>query len=193
LETRKGKPFVTVSGLPGSGKTTLARRLAPAIGLPLIDKDDILDRLFELKGVGDSEWRRTLSRESDRVLQQEALLSTGAVLVSFWHLPGMPSDSGTPVDWLSAPSHRLVNVHCVCSREIAAERFSQRRRHPGHLDDARSHADLVANLETLARLPPLDLGRRIEVDTTCEWVLDDVVRKVLESLGNLIDSSQGQL
>jgi shikimate kinase len=44
------KPFVVISGLPGSGKTTLGRRLAPALTLPFIDKDDILDRLFESKG-----------------------------------------------------------------------------------------------------------------------------------------------
>ena len=47
--------FVVISGLPGSGKTTLARRLAPALALSLIDKDDILDRLFEAKGIGDTE------------------------------------------------------------------------------------------------------------------------------------------
>ena len=37
------RPFVVISGLPGSGKTTLARRLAQALNLPLIDKDDILE------------------------------------------------------------------------------------------------------------------------------------------------------
>jgi hypothetical protein len=37
-----------------AAKTTLARRLAPALGLPLIDRDDIHDRLFETKGIGDS-------------------------------------------------------------------------------------------------------------------------------------------
>jgi len=35
------KPFVVVSGLPCSGKSTLARRLALALDLPVIDKDDI--------------------------------------------------------------------------------------------------------------------------------------------------------
>jgi cytidylate kinase len=132
------RPFIVMSGLPGSGKTTLARRLAPALNLPLIDKDDILDRLFESKGIGDARWRRTLSRDSDAILQHEATSSNGAILVSFWRLPGMLSDSGTATDWLQAPSHRLVNIRCACEPEIAASRFLQRRRHPGHLDGASS-------------------------------------------------------
>ena len=61
--------FIIISGLPGSGKTTLARNLAPALSLPVIDKDQILERLFESKGVGDATWRRALSRESDLILE----------------------------------------------------------------------------------------------------------------------------
>jgi adenylate kinase family enzyme len=72
------KSFVVVSGLPGSGKSTLAHQLAPALGLPLLDKDTILEHLFESKGVGGIEWRRALSRESDLILQTEARTSAGA-------------------------------------------------------------------------------------------------------------------
>ena len=61
-------PFVVFSGLPGSGKSTLARQLAPALGLPLLDKDDFLDALFDERGIGDLAWRAALSREADRRL-----------------------------------------------------------------------------------------------------------------------------
>src|SRR4051794_33653989 len=126
--------FVVVSGVPGAGKTTLARPLALALGLPLLDKDDILERLFESRGAGDATWRRTLSRESDDLLRAAAEASAGAVLTSMWHQLGMAADSGTPIDWIPALSPRLVHVHCVCSPEVAARRFMARRRHVGHLD-----------------------------------------------------------
>lgn len=176
------KPFVVISGLPGSGKTTLGRRLAPALTLPLIDKDDSLDRLFESKGVGDAAWRRALSRESDVIFQREAANSNGAILVSFWHLPGMPSDSGTPTNWLDTPSHQVVNVHCACELDVAASRFLQRRRHPGHLDAESSLSEVLAALRKLTQLPPLDVGRRIDVDTFREPNLQDVVRAIRGAL-----------
>jgi hypothetical protein len=179
------KPFVVISGLPGSGKTTLGRRLAPLLNLPLIDKDDILTRLFESTGVGNAGWRRTLSRESDVILQQEASSSSGAILVSFWRLPGMPSDAGTPTDWLDAPSHHVVNVHCGCELEAAASRFLQRQRHPGHLDGESSSAEVLPSLRKLSQLPPLDIGSRIHVDTSQEPNLSAVVRAIHDALGLL--------
>jgi hypothetical protein len=180
------KTFAVISGLPGSGKTMLARRLSRPLGLPLIDKDDILDRLFEAKGIGNAAWRQTLSRESDLILQHEARRSNGAILVSFWRLPGMPSDSGTPTDWLHDPSHCLVNLHCACEPEVAAGRFVQRRRHPGHLDSESSYREVLGSLRTLAGLAPLDIGHRIEVDTSREPDLDDVVRAIRGALEELL-------
>ena len=176
-----GRPFVVVSGLPGSGKTTLARRLAPALGLQLIDKDDILERLFESKGVGDATWRRALSRESDVVLQNEAAASPGAVLTSMWHVPGMAAGSGTPTRWLLALSKLVVNVHCACSPEIAATRFMQRKRHVGHLDDT-AIAKVPGGPKTHARLGALEIGPRVDVDTTGEPEIDTVVGEIRSAL-----------
>ncbi|WSW11263.1 cytidylate kinase family protein (plasmid) [Streptomyces sp. NBC_01005] len=53
---------------PGSGKSTLARSLARRLGLPAIDKDVILESLYDSLGVGDHAWRNRLSRASDDIM-----------------------------------------------------------------------------------------------------------------------------
>jgi len=160
------RTFVVVSGLPGSGKTTLGRQLAAILDLPLIDKDDILEKLFTARGVGDTAWRRSLSRESDAILAHDAARLDGAVLSSFWRLEGMPADSGTPTEWLHKLPSPLVHVQCVVDPEVAARRFSARTRHAGHLDERTSFPRLLADLRTLAQLAPLNISPHIVVDTS---------------------------
>jgi predicted kinase len=170
--------FIVVTGLPGSGKSSLARRLAGALRLPLLDKDDFLERLFDERGIGDRRWRRTLSRESDRLFQEAAAASDGAVLVSFWHQPGMAPDSGTPTDWVARLSPEVVQVRCVCPVEVAAARFAARRRHPGHLDRDLTLEQLTAELEAFERLSPLELGIRVDVDTSQRPDIAEVVAEI---------------
>lgn len=175
---RADRRFVVVWGLPGSGKSTLARRLAPALNLPMIDKDDILEGLYVSRGVGDAAWRRALSRESDRMFQDQATASGGALLVSHWHLTGMPADSGTPTNWLSNLSGRIVNLHCVCTPEVAAGRFVQRKRHAGHLDSGASELEILTSLRRIADLGLPEIGTWIEVDTSQEPPLDSIAREI---------------
>jgi predicted kinase len=160
------KYFVVVSGLPGSGKSTLAQLLAPPLALPVLDKDYFLERLYDSKGIGDLAWRRVLSRESDLLLQAEAMASPAAILVSHWRLPGMPSNSGTPTAWISGLSDKVVNVHCECDAKIAADRLTRRKRHPGHLDELKSPAEILASLQAIAHLGGLNIFPRVDVDTS---------------------------
>jgi AAA domain len=60
--------LVVVTGMPASGKSTLARALAAELKLPLVSKDDIKERLYEELGTGDAGWSRRLGRTAYAVI-----------------------------------------------------------------------------------------------------------------------------
>lgn len=155
--------FVVFSGLPASGKTTPARGLANQIGLPLLDKDDILERLFDEHDKINEELRSRLSRRSDQQLYASAMQSGGAVLVSFWQNPMRSGSSGTPSAWLQSLTGSIIEVHCKCSPEQARQQFTSRARHPGHNDEKRL-TTFLPKFDEIARRYPLGIGIQIEVE-----------------------------
>lgn len=44
--------LIIINGLPGTGKTTIAKPLASKLGFPLIAKDGIKEFLFDTVGLG---------------------------------------------------------------------------------------------------------------------------------------------
>ena len=175
--------FLIISGLPASGKSTVARRLAPRFGLPLLDKDDFLDALFVERGAGDADWRTSLSREADERFRIAARQLAGACLVSWWRHPGAASRSGTPTEWLSALSAPIVEVHCRCRVATALERFLARQRHPGHLDSVRAHSSLLMEFAALDDRP-LGIGPVVDLDTEAEVDNDALLHSIRTALAS---------
>ena len=129
--------YVVVSGPPGSGKTTLARQIAPALGLPLLAKDTIKQALMTVLPVPDVETSRLVGRASVTALLAVAAENAGAVLESVWHRSYAVTDLGR------LPGN-IVEVFCRCDQRTAAQRYAARTRsrEAGHFDADRTIAEL---------------------------------------------------
>jgi len=132
--------------------------------LPLFDKDDFLEGLLDLYPKVDAHLRFRLSRQADDDMQFVVAQQTGAVVVSFWRREEVSTSAGTPTGWLRWVPN-IVEVYCECSPVIAAKRFLERERHPGHGDANRSPDEITSQFEALAALGPLGIGELVRVNT----------------------------
>ena len=150
--------FVVVSGPPASGKTTLARAIAPVLGLPLIAKDTIKQALMTVLPVADVAASRVVGRASVAALLAVAAESGGAVLESVWH-------RSYAVDDLRRLPGAVVEVFCRCDPVLTAKRYALRAgsRDAGHFDASRATGELWN--DEVAR-PVAGGWPVIEVDTT---------------------------
>ena len=178
--------FVIVSGLPASGKSTVGHVIASGLGLPLLDKDVVLESLFERTTPTDALGRNDLSRRADDAFRANAIGSGGGVLVSWWRHPRSVAESGTPTQWLASLPGAVVEVHCLCAPLVAAKRFVARIRHSGHFDDRRSLAELLIQFNEHAVHGPLGIGSLIEIRT------DEAVNKsvLLRQVSHAFEASR---
>lgn len=83
--------LILITGLPGTGKSTLARSLARHLALPLICKDTIKEPLLDLLGAADRSQSRRLSDASFAVmfaLARDCLLAGTDVILEGNFRPG---------------------------------------------------------------------------------------------------------
>lgn len=163
--------LIIVSGLPATGKTTLARRLATHFALPLIHKDIIKETLCDVLGCADLEESHRLGLASIVLLYQfaETILRAhqSCIIESYFH-----PEFATP-DLLALQERSPftpIQIHCHVSISLALERYQQRfesgERHPGHMDQVHLPA-MRSALLTQPELQPLAIGGHIiELDTT---------------------------
>lgn len=166
--------FVVVSGLPASGKTTVASLLAPALRLPLLSKDTIKEALAEVlpvRSVGDS---ARLGAASFEVLYALLTRIPAAVLEANWNV------AIARRRFLELHT-QIVEVHCSCPEPLRTDRFRLRategrhRVHREHYESADPDASTSSggDAEALAIGPviPVETGRNLDVDALVAAIL----------------------
>ena len=174
--------LILISGMPATGKTTLARLVADALGWPLFTKDRFKELLFD-SGAYDA---ATFDRAQSRLIGTQAvallrsvadsLLGSGAsVILESNFLPGLATiDFGPGVQTVA-----IRQVHCTTAPALFLARYEARialgSRHAVHCD-AEALPELRARVGTDLDGPiPLD-APLLTVDTTDGYApsLEDV-------------------
>lgn len=129
--------LILISGAPAAGKTVLARRLAEALPVPVIQRDAIKETLFDTLGVGDREWSKKLGAASFALfyLTVETILKAGRSVIAetAFHRP-------YSIRWLSGVRDRfdieVFELHCHADSQTLFHRYLRRsgtsERHAGH-------------------------------------------------------------
>ena len=140
-----GRPrLVLVTGAPASGKTTLADRLGPAVGLPVLSRD-------RLKALLADALLRPAGSDPTLLRQTHVALFFGLLPYLLQSGPGLVAESALDVRLAPNDLRRAlaladaVIVHCDVAPDVSVRRFSARarrgERHRAH-DDA-AHLELI--------------------------------------------------
>lgn len=162
--------LVIITGLPGTGKTTLGRRLAADLMLPFLHKDGIKEILFDQLGWSDRAWSRTLGLATYALLYHFIAIELAArralIVESNFH----PEYATPRFQALQARyGFRPFQVLCITEGRTLLARYQARtasgERHPGHVDQ--TVVEELRDQLAAGRAEPLALpGPLWEVDTT---------------------------
>jgi predicted kinase len=153
---RRAPRLVVVTGPPASGKTTVARAVADALGWPLLTKDALKETLFDELGVADRAWSSKIGGAAMSLLYLllDVELRAGRSVI----VEANFSAARANAEFAALPPFRPVQVYCHGDPDELVARFRARRgRHPGHRDDdAQALADAERAIRD-GRAAPLDL------------------------------------
>ena len=169
------KCCVLLTGLPGSGKSTVGEEVANTLGYVFLDKDHFLENLFEMRGASNPQERSELSIEASNAFLSEAVEHENVVLVSHWKTQF--SNSGTEIYSVLRKFTKIIEINCQCSSEVAVSRFLTRKRHEMHYDGRWDEKELLFWMKEYNKGLPL-LEGNIGVPTDEIVDVDLVVAKI---------------
>ena len=162
--------LLIVSGRAATGKTTLARKLADDLRLPLIYKDGLKESLFDSLGAGDRARSRRLGVASirlQRALAAELLRAGVSHILESNFREEYDGEALRAIAREYRP--RIAQLWLTCAPEALIARFERRagsiERHPGHVELANMD-EMRERLSQPGDTPIEIAGALLAMDTT---------------------------
>lgn len=130
--------MIIVTGAPATGKTTLSKQLAGMLQLPVINKDEIKELLFDNLGIKDREWAVKLGATSFELiyLLAEKLCQTGRPFIVEGNFENKYSTKSF-LELKTKFDYEILQLYCHAQDEVLYKRYVDRdnsgNRHPGHI------------------------------------------------------------
>lgn len=164
--------IVLITGMPGTGKTTLGNLLSEKYHFPFISKDALKERIFDNLGWNDKAWSLKVSAASHRIMDyiiEEELKARHSIIVESNFKQQIDSDRFRRFQ--KEYGCGIVQILCWAKGEIVYERFMNRintaERHAGHVEAISPDEIKRGFIESGGRDDPIDIdGTTIELDTT---------------------------
>jgi len=177
--------LIIVNGIPGTGKTTIAKSIAKKLNMTLIMKDAIKEFLFDTLGVRDREWSGSLGRFSYKYLYEltNFMLADGQSIIIE---NAFEKQYSKPILEEIISQHKIdkiYEIYCFTDKDVRRKRFIERNetgnRHPGHVDHLNYLSD--DDPEPTEKYGPLNVGELIRINTTdFELVnIDKVIKQII--------------
>lgn len=175
---RVAERVILVNGLPGSGKTTLAGQLAPALPAPLISKDALKEAMAAaVPGIAPG----AVGAAASEAMWELAAATPGTVVLESWWFT--PRDAGFVTAGLGrCGGPATVEVWCDVPARLALTRYRGRRRPAVHEDDRKLGE---AWPRWLAEAEPLRVGHTLIVDTRRPVDVGRLVAAITAASGRL--------
>ena len=165
--------LVVLVGLPGAGKSTFARQLAPLIDAVIVESDALRRLLFERPNHADAENKRLFRAIQAVVLR--LLLDKRNVIVDATNL--RETHRKPYRDIASTTGARLQVVHLTAPENVILDRLAGRRDRPDPQDASRAYEAVYAMLEQQEEAPR---GQHLRIDTSDPVAIDAALRKLVD-------------
>jgi predicted kinase len=185
-DASEGKSLVLTIGLPGSGKSTFCRRLAPVIDAVILESDALRRQLF-----GHASYRASESRRLFQAIHEAAgfLLAEGNnVIVDATNLE---EAHRRPLYAIAAETQAtLVLLHFSADEEVIAARLEGRAQSRDALDNSTAGHDVYQAMSGRLEAP---VQQHFKINTSDSFATEAALRQVAEACRAKLSTPNGDV